>query len=154
MNQNDVGEAPQQPPRGFKAGSGRYVFELAHVNRIEAGPEYSTATGSLVECERSMIGLMRMTRGTGARPHSHPNEQWVYILEGVLDGEVDGVAFSAGPGSLIYFPPNSVHATMASAELDVVFLTGKDRSHGIWGKPVDQSISGPAYQKVASQDQD
>jgi quercetin dioxygenase-like cupin family protein len=132
-------EAAATPPRGVKAGSGQYVFELANLDRIEAGPAYSTVTGSLVECERSMIGLMRMPRGTGARPHSHPNEQWVYVLEGTLHVEVDGVQAVAKPGSLVYFPPNSVHSSMAGADCDVVFLTGKDLTHGIWGTPVDQS---------------
>jgi quercetin dioxygenase-like cupin family protein len=132
------------PPRGIKAGQGRYVFELARVNHVEAGPDYSTAAGSLVECERSMIGLMRMPSGTGARPHSHPNEQWVYILEGTLEVEIDGTKATAGPGTLVYFPPNSVHGSMAVSDSDVVFLTGKDLSHGLWGTAVDQSTKGPA----------
>ena len=144
MAQNDTDDL-RAAPRGLKAGNGSYLFELAHVNHIEAGPDYSTAAGSLVECERSMIGLMRMPRGTGARLHSHPNEQWVYMLEGELDVEVDGIKFTATPGSLVYFPPNSVHGTMASTERDAVFLTGKDLSHGIWGKPVDNTVKGPAY---------
>ncbi len=28
-----------------------------------------------------IVGLMRMKAGTGAEPHSHPNEQWIYVLE-------------------------------------------------------------------------
>jgi quercetin dioxygenase-like cupin family protein len=147
MAPNDASpKAPQAaPPRGVKAGAGKYVFELARVNRVEAGPDYSTATGSLVEGERFMMGLMRMPKGTGARPHSHPNEQWVYVIEGTLLIEVDGHKAEAKPGSLVYFPPNSVHSSMATADRDVVFLTGKDLSHGLWGKPVDGSIKGPAY---------
>lgn len=137
--------ATQAPPRGEKAGAGKYVFELARVNRVEAGPDYSTATGSLVEGERFMMGLMRMPKGTGAQPHSHPNEQWVYVIEGTLLIEVDGIKGEAKPGCLVYFPPNSVHASMASPERDVVFLTGKDLTHGLWGTAVDQSTTGPRY---------
>jgi len=137
--------APPAPPRGVKAGAGKYVFELARVNRVEAGPDYSTAAGSLVEGERFMMGLMRMPKGTGARAHSHPNEQWVYVIEGTLLVEVDGHKAEAKPGSLVYFPPNSVHSSMATPDRDAVFLTGKDLSHGIWGTAVDQSTTGPRY---------
>lgn len=55
------------------------------MNRIEAGPAYSTAAGSLVEGERTQCGLMRMPKGTGARPHSHPNEQRVCVVQGTLE---------------------------------------------------------------------
>jgi quercetin dioxygenase-like cupin family protein len=149
MSQSDdqpVSARTAQPPKGVPAGNGNYVFELARVNHIEAGPDYSTAAGSLVEGERSIMGLMRMPRGTGARPHSHPNEQWVYVIEGTLLVEVDGTKAEAGAGSLIYFPPNSVHSTVATADRDVVFLTSKDRSHGVWGTPTDTSTHGPRYQ--------
>jgi quercetin dioxygenase-like cupin family protein len=141
-----VAASAPQPPVGVPAGNGTYVFELARVNHVEGGPDYSSATGSLVEGERSVMGLMRMPRGTGARPHSHPNEQWVYVIEGTLLVEVDGTKAEAGPGCLIYFPPNSVHATVATADRDVVFLTSKDRTHGLWGTPTDTSTHGPRYQ--------
>ncbi len=71
----------------IKAGDGRYTFDLARLSAIDAGPGYSTAHGPVVEGERIQIGLMRMPRGTGGRPHSHPNEQWIYVLEGTLETE-------------------------------------------------------------------
>lgn len=140
-------EAPSGgAPEGIKAGEGRYFFELAGVNHIEAGPAYSTANGSLVSGERIMMGLMHMPKGTGARPHSHPNEQWIYVVEGTVEAEVAGVTSKAGPGTLVYIPANAVHRVVATPERDVVFLTAKDRSHGIWGSPVDASRYGPYYE--------
>ena len=139
----------RRPPEGIKAGNGEYLFELARLNQVDGGPDYSTAAGSLVEGERFMMGLMRMPKGTGASPHSHPNEQWVYIIDGHLAFECDGVKGEARPGSLLYFPPNSVHSTLASSDRDVVFLTGKDRSHGLWGIPVDPA-KGAARAKRAT----
>lgn len=137
---------PQPPqPRGIKAGGGRHIFELAGLDRIEAGPGYSTATGSLVEGERMMIGLMRMPRGTGALPHSHPNEQWAYVLEGTLKVNIDGKKWDATAGSLVFIPANAVHALVASADGDAVFLTAKDTSHGIAGTAVGDSSAGAHY---------
>jgi quercetin dioxygenase-like cupin family protein len=150
----------------IKAGDGRYIFDLAKLATIDAGPGYSTAHGPVVEGERIQVGLIRMPRGTGARPHTHPNEQWMYVMQGTLDVEVraagrrgagapsseasleevvDGVKTRVGPGSLVYIPAGAVHYAMATAEGDAVFLTAKDMSHGIVGTAVDTSISAPAY---------
>ncbi len=136
---------PTKTAGAIKAGGGRYTFDLARSHAIDAGPGYSTAHGPVIEGERMQIGLMRMPRGTGGRPHSHPNEQWVYVLEGTLESEVDGVKSRVPAGSLIYVPANVVHSALATPDADVVFLTAKDMSHGIVGTPVDASISAPLY---------
>ena len=73
---------PARTPGAKRAGAGEYLFDLAKVNHILGGPDYSTANGACVEGDRMIVGLMRMPAGTGAEPHSHPNEQWIYILEG------------------------------------------------------------------------
>jgi len=74
-----------------------------------------------------------MKAGTGAEPHSHPNEQWIYILEGTFRAVIDGRNIDAGPGSLIYIPSNTIHSGGASPEGDVVFFTCKDGSYGLHG---------------------
>ena len=129
----------------IKAGHGTYTFDLARLAAIDAGPGYSTAHGPVVEGERIQVGLIHMPRGTGARPHSHPNEQWVYVLKGTLQSEVEGVKSRVPAGSVIYIPANAVHSAVATPDDDVIFFTAKDTSHGIVGQAVDTSISSPAY---------
>jgi quercetin dioxygenase-like cupin family protein len=142
-------ESPQESKTktegAIKAGNGRYAFDLAHLSTIDAGPGYSTAHGPVVEGERIQVGLIRMPKGTGARPHSHPNEQWIYVLQGTLESEVAGVKARATRGSLIYVPANAVHSALATTDEDVIFFTAKDMSHGIVGTAVDTSVSAPAY---------
>jgi quercetin dioxygenase-like cupin family protein len=138
-------QAPTKTAGAIKGGDGRYVFDMARLAPLDAGPSYSAARGPVVEGERIQIGLMRMPRGTGGRPHRHPNEQWVYILQGTLESEVDGVKARVPAGSLIYIPADVVHSSLAGPDEDVLFLTAKDMSHGIAGIPVDQSISAPRY---------
>ncbi len=121
----------------IRAGDGVFTFDLARLATIDAGPGYSTAHGPVVEGERMQVGLMRMPKGTGSRPHSHPNEQWIYVLQGTVEGEVGGVSSRATPGSVIYVPANVVHWARATPDQDVIFFTVKDMSHGIVGTPVD-----------------
>jgi quercetin dioxygenase-like cupin family protein len=103
------------------------------VNHILGGPDYSTANGACVEGDRMIVGLMRMPAGTGAEPHSHPNEQWIYILEGTFIADIGGKTIEARPGSLVYVPSNTVHGGRASPDADVVFFTVKDASHSLHG---------------------
>lgn len=120
-------------PGAKRAQQGEYAFELAHVNHLLGGPDYSTANGSVVEGERMMVALMRMPAGTGAERHSHPNEQWIYILEGTFDAVIDGQNVSAPAGTVLYIPSNVMHEGKATPDADVLFFTCKDTSHSLHG---------------------
>jgi quercetin dioxygenase-like cupin family protein len=120
-------------PGAIRAGTGEYVFDLGTVQKIMAGPNYSTAHGPCVEGDRIIVGLMRMKAGTGAELHSHPNEQWIYILEGTFHAAIDGKEFDVKPGSVLYIPANTMHAGRATPDGDVVFFTCKDGSHSLHG---------------------
>jgi quercetin dioxygenase-like cupin family protein len=125
--------AAARTPGAKRAGPGEYVFDLAKVNHILGGPDYSTANGACVEGDRMIVGLMRMPAGTGAEAHSHPNEQWIYILEGTFRANVGGKDVEAPAGSVLYIPSNVVHSGKATPEGDVVFFTVKDASHSLHG---------------------
>jgi quercetin dioxygenase-like cupin family protein len=113
-------------PGAKRAAPGEYVFDLRTMQKIMGGPAYSTAHGPCVEGDRMIVGLMRMKAGTGAEPHSHPNEQWIYVLEGIFRANIGGKEIDVTPGSVVYIPANTVHAGKATADGDVVFFTVKD----------------------------
>ena len=46
-------------PGAKRAGPGEYVFNLANVNHILGGPDYSTANGSCVEGDRAAFAPQR-----------------------------------------------------------------------------------------------
>jgi quercetin dioxygenase-like cupin family protein len=125
--------AVARTPGATRAGPGEYVFDLARVNHILGGPDYSSANGACVEGDRMIVGLMRMPAGTGAEPHSHPNEQWIYILEGTFRAVVGGKDVTVPAGSVLYIPSNAVHSGKATSDADVVFFTVKDASHSLHG---------------------
>jgi quercetin dioxygenase-like cupin family protein len=120
-------------PGAKRAAPGEHVFDLASVNKIMGGPDYSTANGACVEGDRMIVGLMRMPAGTGAEPHSHPNEQWLYVLEGTFRAKIGDQEVEAPAGSVVYVPADVVHSGHATPERDVVFFTVKDASWGLQG---------------------
>jgi quercetin dioxygenase-like cupin family protein len=125
--------AVARTPCAKRAGSGEHLFDLAKVNHIKGGPDYSSVEGAVVEGDRMIVALMRMPAGTGAEPHSHPNEQWIYILEGTFKAHVAGKEVEAKAGSVVYIPANAVHGGKATPDRDVVFFTCKDASHSLHG---------------------
>ena len=131
----------------IKGGGDRYHYPLTKLKRIPAGTGYSSAEGGVVEGERMLVGYIHKTRGSGSRMHSHPNEQFNYVVKGTLTGSVNGKRVVAPPGTLIYIPANAPHQLVATAEDDVIFIAIKDLSHGIIGKAVDGTMEGPAYLK-------
>jgi quercetin dioxygenase-like cupin family protein len=127
-------EAPApRTPGAKRAGPGEYYFDMASVNSIMGGPDYSNVFGGVVEGDRMIAALMRMPKGGGSEPHSHPNEQWVYVLEGTMDFTVDGKRQLVKPGGAVYIPADIVHHAVATPDKDAIFFTVKDSSHNLYG---------------------
>jgi quercetin dioxygenase-like cupin family protein len=142
----DAGSKTTKTEGATRAGAGKYHFDFARLEKVDAGTGYSTSHGGVVEGERMLVGLIDKPRGTGSRMHSHPNEQFNYVVKGTLKGSVNGVPVLAPAGTLIYIPANAPHTLVATAEEDVIFLALKDLSHGIVGKAIDGTMSGPHYE--------
>ena len=139
-------EAQPRNENAVKAGDGKFIFDLAQMDKVAAGTGYSSAQGPVIEGERMQCALVTKERGTGSRPHLHPNEQWNYIVKGTLRVKVaDQPERLCGPGTLLYFPANIVHYTIATQDEDVVFFAVKDLSHGIIGMAADGTMAGPHY---------
>jgi quercetin dioxygenase-like cupin family protein len=105
-----------------KGGSGgRYVFDLYDIERIAAGgnagskQHYANTRAALVEGKNVQVGLAFEKRGCGARPHTHPNEQFNFVVKGTLKVDVgDKKGMLVPTGSVAYFPANVVHRSIAT----------------------------------------
>jgi quercetin dioxygenase-like cupin family protein len=120
-------------PGARRAAPGEYFFDLAKLDKVHGGPDYTTAIGPCVEGDRMIVALMRMPAGTGAEPHSHPNEQWIFVVEGTLSACIGNDMIEARPGTVLYIPANAIHSVKATPQADGVFFTVKDASHGLQG---------------------
>jgi quercetin dioxygenase-like cupin family protein len=133
--------AVARTPGAYRAQRGEHVFNFAHVNQILGGPDYSPVFGGCVEGERMIVALMTAPGGKTSEPHSHPNEQWIFVLEGVMDLIVDGQRHTAHPGEVIYIPAGVVHSGSTPEGPDAKFFTVKDASWGLHGVKVQPSTA-------------
>jgi quercetin dioxygenase-like cupin family protein len=68
------------------------------------------------------IALHRLRPGHEPRPHSHPNEQIVYILSGVADFHIGDEVVRLGPGGLAVVPGGVIHHAVVVGDDDVLNL--------------------------------
>lgn len=134
MGQDEV--ARTKTEGAYKGGVGNYFFDVASLTGIAAGPGYAPTFGPVVEGELTQVGVMNIPAGQSSAPHTHPNEQWIYLLAGRLRAVVDGQEREVGPGELIYIPAGTVHSVDVLPGEDAKFFTCKDMRHGIAGTPV------------------
>lgn len=125
----------------IKAGNGQYLFNLDELGGLDAGPTYSTAHGPVIEGERMQVGLMHMSAGTSADLHTHPNEQFMYILDGSARFRIADQEETQSEGTLVYIPSGVEHAAEILDE-DLYFYVVKDLRHGIAGTRVDEEPAG------------
>jgi quercetin dioxygenase-like cupin family protein len=141
----------------------QFVYDFAALDRVPDGPTSakvaakrllsgpslqtgkSSTVGAVLSGSRIICTLGTQTRGTGARPHTHPNEQFNYILQGTMTGDIEGDRVFAPPSSILHTPGMAVHTGLACPDQDLVFLAIKDSRHGIVGPPVDGKYNGPNY---------
>lgn len=129
----------------FHAASGNYLFDMEKLEQFEIGPHYSSAEGSAVKGERIQIVLVHKARGSGSRLHTHPNEQFNFVLKGRFRFRVANVEGVAEPGQLIYIPANVEHYVVATEDQDGIYLAAKDTSYYVSGEAVDGKRTGPHF---------
>jgi quercetin dioxygenase-like cupin family protein len=140
--------------------SGREVTYVYAIDELDAVPEgslsakvtprnyiskKSTSFGAALSGERVHVAVIGKVRATGTKLHTHPNEQFSFVLQGQARYEIDGQTAEAPRGSVTHIPPGTVHGVVAYPEEDVVTFVAKDTSHGMSGPPIDGKEDGPVY---------
>ncbi len=141
----------------------QYVYDFSTLDRVPDGPTSarvaarrllsgatlatgkSSTVGAVLSGSTIILTLGTQARGSGAKPHTHPNEQFNYVLQGTMVNEIEGELVFARPGTLLHTPTGAVHTGLACPDEDLVFLAIKDTRHGIVGPPVDGKYTGPNY---------
>jgi quercetin dioxygenase-like cupin family protein len=118
--------------------------------RILSGPTMETGKSSTIGAvlygEHIAVALAGQAAGSGAKAHTHPNEQFNYILQGVMVSDIDNEKQTFGQrGMIVHTPSMSVHTGQACPDEDLLFFAMKDTRHGITGPPIDGKYDGPLY---------
>jgi quercetin dioxygenase-like cupin family protein len=124
-----------------------YFYQLDDMKQQQFSRNVTSSYGVQVQGEAMFIGLAHKPRGSGSRPHTHPVEQFNFVLKGTLKAQVGEEEALVGVGGLIHIPAHTIHTIVATPEEDVVFLVVKDKRTEYRITPVDgDENAGPRYE--------
>ena len=112
-----------------------YVIDLHGLEKRPTIGATSTGEGASFNGERIYCGLVTKKRGTGSKPHFHPDETFNYVLSGALSVRMDGRDFVVPAGCLLHIPANMVHTAVATDAGDATYLVWRDRVAEKQGQP-------------------
>ncbi len=134
-----------QPEARFKKR--QYFINFEELGNYAFNKNLSTAEGPVVKGDTMFVAMITKKRGSGSQPHTHPFEQFNYVVKGALKACVDGEERLVAPGGLIHIPANTVHTTVAHTDGDCVYLQLKEATPmGVSGVPQDPGLKGPRYE--------
>lgn len=85
--------------------------------RVREGVERKAFSG-----EGATVSLNRLQPGHEPRPHDHPHEQIVYILQGQIDFHIGDTVTRLSAGGLLVVPPNARHWGVVVGDVPVLNL--------------------------------
>ncbi len=113
----------------------QYVYDFNNMQKGAMLGKTSTSEGSSFTGERIYCGLVTKKKGTGSKPHYHPDETFNYVLQGALKVNMGGQEFVVPTGCLLHIPPNEVHTAVATDDGDATYLVWRDIVSEKEGKP-------------------
>lgn len=123
-----------------KPAISQYVVDLHHKEKAPTIGKISTGEGASFNGDRIYCGLVTKRKGTGSRPHYHPDETFNYVLEGALRVNMDGEEFIVPTGCLLHIPANMVHTAVATEAGDATYLVWRDRVAEKAGRPTTVEV--------------
>jgi len=114
----------------------KYVVNFHDMEKKPTIGKTSTGEGASFNGDRIYCGLVTKKKGTGSKPHYHPDETFNYVLTGALKVYMDGEEFMVPTGCLFHIPANMVHTAAASDDGDATSLVWRDRAEEKSGQPV------------------
>lgn len=91
---------------------GLVTFDPKDAGNLVAG-HYSTGRGQVLRSPTAELTKISFEAGKGAEQHQHPEEQILYVLEGVFDVVLGEDTYEVGPGQASYHPSNVPHRAVA-----------------------------------------
>lgn len=91
---------------------GLVIFDESDADNLVAG-HYSTGRGPVLRSDLTELTRITFEAGKGAELHQHPEEQILYVLEGVFDVVVGDEHYEVHAGQASFHPSNVPHRAIA-----------------------------------------
>ena len=123
----------------------QHVYDFAPLDRVPDGPTSATVSakrllssetlqtgksstvGVVLAGSHIIVTLGRQAQGSGAKAHTHPNEQFTLVVEGELEGELAGERMRVGERCMLHVPAGTAHSL--TARNGALVVTAQDARH-------------------------
>ncbi|MCC7104199.1 MAG: cupin domain-containing protein [Chloroflexi bacterium] len=109
-------------------------FRLEDMPGSVISPGHSTANGPTITGKELELGYYTEPKGSGAKPHHHPSEQMIMVVNGRLRMRIDDEVREMGPGEVALILGDQDHEQQA-LEDGTRFLSFKT---ALGAQPVDE----------------
>jgi quercetin dioxygenase-like cupin family protein len=99
-------------------------FSKDKVEKTEAGYQYWFVNKALADGKTLKMSVVKPHSATHA-PHSHPEDEFFYVVEGRIEFYLDGQRKVVGPFSSLYCPPNIEHGIRNVGDAEAKYLVVK-----------------------------
>jgi len=93
------------------------ILNYNSIPRKEIFPGIQAAFG---HSDNITLGHVSLEKGAVVTEHSHPHEQWTYVLEGEFEFTMDGKVHLLKQGMAAHIPSNTPHAARALTAVKVI----------------------------------
>jgi quercetin dioxygenase-like cupin family protein len=96
-------------------------YNWSDMERSVISPQYSAAEGPTIKGAKIEVGRYRYAVGTGAKPHSHAEEQVIHVLSGKLRLRVGAEERILRAGDAALIPSDIEHeARTLDGEVEII----------------------------------
>ena len=99
-------------------------YNLMDIPEELVTPDKSAAMARMITGSQVELAILRFNKGEGAKVHSHPQEQILYMLKGRMKVTTEGKDTVIGPGEAAMFAPNVPHGTVMLDDVECVSVKG------------------------------
>jgi XRE family transcriptional regulator, regulator of sulfur utilization len=111
--------------------SGVYAWESLPVEKTATGERRAVFDAATHTVDRLETHVTTVRPGTSLHaPHRHPDEELMYVREGVLEATINGVSQRAPAGSVIFFASNDLHGVRNAGDTDASYFVLRWTSPG------------------------
>ena len=90
--------------------SGVYAWDSLPVEKTASGERRAVFDSVTATVDRLETHITTIKEGSASHAaHRHPDEELIFVREGVIEATINGVAHTAPAGSIIFYASNDLH---------------------------------------------
>lgn len=106
QNDKDGGK----PDKPALLASGVYAWDSLPVEKTASGERRAVFDSVTATVDRLETHITTIKEGSASHAaHRHPDEELIFVREGVIEATINGVAHTAPAGSIIFYASNDLH---------------------------------------------